>query len=350
MTGAAAQDGRIDWVDYAKGICIILVVVMHSTLGVEAATGRTGWMHAAVEFALPFRVPAFFLIAGLFLARTIDRDWRTYLDRKVVHFAYFYLLWMTIQFVVKTPGLTAAAGLPAAGQLYLLSLIEPFGTLWFIYLLPVFFVVTKLVRRVPVPVVWAVAAALEIAPIATGWTVIDEFAARFVYFYSGYAFAAAVFALAARAQAKPALTLAALGVWGLVTGVLAHQGYATLPFVPLLAGLAGVAAVAAIAALMSRHDAFRALRYCGRNSIVIYLSFFLPMAAMRALLIKTGWIADIGSISAIVSATAVVGAVAIYQAVRFTPLKFLFERPAMFWLVPETKKKQEPRLAMQPAE
>ena len=37
------QAERIDWVDYAKGICIIFVVMMHSTLGVEAAAGREGW-------------------------------------------------------------------------------------------------------------------------------------------------------------------------------------------------------------------------------------------------------------------------------------------------------------------
>jgi len=46
-------------------------------------------------------------------------------------------------------------------RLYLLSLIDPFGTLWFIYLLPVFFVVIKLTRRVPVPVIWLAGAALE---------------------------------------------------------------------------------------------------------------------------------------------------------------------------------------------
>jgi UDP-glucose 4-epimerase len=35
-----SASGRIDWVDYAKGICIVLVVMMHSVLGVEAATGQ----------------------------------------------------------------------------------------------------------------------------------------------------------------------------------------------------------------------------------------------------------------------------------------------------------------------
>ncbi len=73
------------------------------------AAGHEGWMHPVVAFALPFRMPDFFLISGLFLANVIDRDWRTYLDRKVVHFVYFYLLWMTIQFAVKAPGLAARA-------------------------------------------------------------------------------------------------------------------------------------------------------------------------------------------------------------------------------------------------
>src|SRR5919112_1679816 len=101
---------RIDWVDYAKGICIILVVMMHSTLGLEQATGQQGWMHNVVEFARPFRMPDFFLLSGLFLASVIDRDWKTYLDRKVVHFAYFYLLWMTIQFAFKAPALAQGEG------------------------------------------------------------------------------------------------------------------------------------------------------------------------------------------------------------------------------------------------
>jgi uncharacterized membrane protein len=30
---------RVAWVDYAKGFCIIMVVMMHSTLGVEEAAG-----------------------------------------------------------------------------------------------------------------------------------------------------------------------------------------------------------------------------------------------------------------------------------------------------------------------
>src|SRR5436305_2401899 len=152
----AAATARVDWVDYAKGICIVMVVMMHSVLGVEKAAGETGFMHALVVFAKPFRMPDFFLISGLFLSVVIDRDWRTYLDRKVVHFAYFYLLWAAIQFAVKASVFVHEHGPLSTIWLYIQSFWEPFGTLWFIYLLPIFFVVTKATRalRLPPALLW----------------------------------------------------------------------------------------------------------------------------------------------------------------------------------------------------
>ena len=142
---------RIDWVDYAKGFCIIFVVMMHSTLGVEHALGQEGWLGKVVAFARPFRMPDFFLISGLFLAQVINRDWRTYLDRKVVHFVYFYLLWTLSQFLFKTPSLAHEHGTWGTVWLYVELFWEPFGMLWFIYLLPIFFVATKLARSLRVP-------------------------------------------------------------------------------------------------------------------------------------------------------------------------------------------------------
>ena len=114
-------------------------------------------MHVVVAFAKPFRMPDFFLISGLFLAQVIDRDWRTYLDRKVVHFAYFYVLW--VDDPVRLQGAVFAAEAAGyVGEQFPSAFIEPFGTLWFIYLLPIFFVVTKLTRRVPPLVIWLAAA------------------------------------------------------------------------------------------------------------------------------------------------------------------------------------------------
>jgi uncharacterized membrane protein YcfT len=337
---------RVDWVDYAKGFCIVFVVMMHSTLGVGNALGQEGWLHTVVAFARPFRMPDFFLISGLFLAQVIDRDWRTYLDRKVVHFAYFYLLWTAIQFALKAPGLAHEHGAGGLAYLYLETFWEPFGTLWFIYLLPIFFVVTKLAHglRIPPLLVWLAAAALQIASIHTGFTVIDEFASRFVFFYTGYVLAPRIFAFARDAQASPQAALAGLAIWTSVNGALVFNGLAEFPVVSLALGLAGAAAVVTLAALMAKRNVFLPLRYCGQNSIVIYLAFFLPMAASRTVLVKTGWIADVGTMSALVTLAGVIGALCLFWAVRMTPLRVLFERPEQFWLAP---KKQ---LVLQPAQ
>jgi len=335
MTAVPHAAERIDWVDYAKGICIIMVVMMHSVLGVELAAGQTGFMHALVAFAKPFRMPDFFLISGLFLPLVIDRDWRTYLDRKVVHFAYFYVLWVTIQFGFKAPAFAADAGWGHAGYLYLESFIEPFGTLWFIYLLPVFFVVIKLTRGLPPPLIWGAAALLEAAHVVTGWTVIDEFCARFVYIYSGYLFAELVFALSDRARAHPWRALAGLALWAVVDGGLVVLGYSEWPLVSLALGLAGACAIITAGTLLARMHWMNFFRFCGAHSIVIYLAFFLPMAATRTLLLKTGLIPDIGTISLIVTGVGVVGALVIWKTALALRANFLFERPAAFWIAPK---------------
>src|SRR6202795_333635 len=330
-----SSPGRVDWVDYAKGICIVMVVMMHSVLGVELTAGEKGFMHLLVTFAKPFRMPDFFLISGLFLSVVIDRDWRTYLDRKVVHFAYFYVLWVTIQFGFKAPSFAAETGWAHVGFMYLLSFIEPFGTLWFIYLLPIFFVVTKLTRKMPPLAVLSLAAALEMAHVLTGWTVIDEFCARFVYFYSGYLFAPYVFALSDRARARPGLALAGLALWAVVNGSLVGFGASEWPLVSLALGLAGACAIIVTGTLLARMQWLNFLRYCGEHSIVIYLAFFLPMAATRTLLLRSGLIPDIGTVSLIVTVVGVVGALAIWRIALALHANFLFERPAAFWIAPK---------------
>jgi uncharacterized membrane protein YcfT len=342
---AATASPRVDWVDYAKGICIVMVVMMHSVLGVELAAGETGFMHVLVAFAKPFRMPDFFLISGLFLPLVIDRDWRLYLDRKVVHFAYFYVLWVTIQFAFKAPGFAAESSWAHAGFLYLESFIDPFGTLWFIYLLPIFFVVIKLTRTVPPLLVWSLAALLETSRVATGWTVIDEFCARFVYIYSGYLLADYVFALSDRARSNPAHALAALAVWAILEGSFVALGLSELRAVSLMLGLAGACAVITTGTLLARARLLDFLRFCGEHSIVIYLAFFLPMAATRTLLLKSGLIHDIGTISLIVTIAGVFGALAIWRLALAAHLNFLFERPDAFWIAP-----RKPATQLQPAE
>lgn len=343
--------GRVPWVDTAKGICILLVVMMHSTLGVEAAAGATGWLGDVVAFAKPFRMPDFFLVSALFLSARIDADWRLYLDRKVLHFVYFYLLWVVIECLIKC-GLIYGLGPVEIVQHLALSLIQPQGTLWFIYLLAIFFVVTKLVRNVPVPVVWLVAAGLEMAPIHTGWVVIDQFAAMFVYFYTGHVLARHIFAFADKAGRHTWLAIAGLGVWALVNGVAVASGLAALPGAGLVLGFAGAIAITVLAATITDTVAGRSFAFAGARSIAIYLAFFLPMAVMRMALLKLGIIADVGTVSAVVTVFAFMAPLVALAIADRTVFRFLFKRPHWARIVPagRPQKPQAPAGALTPAE
>jgi uncharacterized membrane protein YcfT len=323
------MDERVDWVDVAKGFCICMVVMMHSTLGVEKAADATGWMGYVVEFARPFRMPDFFLIAGLFLSHRINAPWRLFLDRKVIHFAYFYVLWLTIQFAFKAPGFAAEEGWAGVVRDYLMAFIEPWGTLWFIYHLALFLTVSKLLKSVPWPLVWIGGAALEIAHINTGSVLVDEFCSRFIYFYTGYVFAQFVFRFAAKVGSDRRIGMAGLALWAVIHGAIVFNGYGDWPFVSLALGLAGAMAVVTAAVLFVATPAVRPLRWLGEQSIVVYLAFFLPMAVSRTLLLKTGVITDIGTISVLVTLCGILAPVLFYALVKRTGWGlFLFERPA----------------------
>ena len=335
---------RIDWVDYAKGFCIVMVVTMHSTFGVEFAAGARTWVHAVSDFTHPFRMPDFFLISGLFLGRVIARDWKSFADRRIVHFAYFYILWLTIQLAFKAPQIAHDHGALEVLRVYLLSFIDPFGTMWFIYLLPIFFAVTKLVRRVPPLAVFAIGVVLESLHLNTQWTLIDEFSARFVYFYCGYWLGTHFFTLARRAQEHPLAGIAGLALWAAFNWAMVWLKLDLVPGVSLAMGFLGASAVVTLAALLSKVRLFDLLRYAGEHSLIIYLSFFLPMAATRTLLLKTGVIPDLGAVALIVTFVAIAAPLVLQRIVRGTWAGFLFERPAMFRLGGER------RPALAPAE
>ena len=107
------------------------------------------------------------------------------------------------------------------------------------------------------------------------------------------------------------------------------MGYAALPGVHLALGFVGSLAVCLTAALLTQLPWMNWLRWLGEHSIVVYLSFSIPMAASRELLLKTGLITDVSMFSVLVMTVALVSPLILYWLIKKTGWgKFLFERPA----------------------
>lgn len=354
--------GRLGWVDVAKGLSIILVVMMHSAFGVGADTGGVGYLHYVIGWATPFRMPEFFLISGLFLAQVIDRPWLRYADRRVVHYFYFYALWAVIHILFKV-GLGERDPVLAAEYL-LWAIVEPYGVLWFIYMLAVLAAAAKVVRELRIPH-WAAllaGAALQMAPIHTGSYVVDQFAEFFVFFYAGYALAPAIFDIVAKAERHVAAAIAGLAAWAVVNGMLVfspgyrvlpdhvEMGLAGLPGLHLVLAIIGAIALCVAAGLLARLPFMGWLRWLGAKSIVVYLAFALPMAVTRTVLVRLGLISDTGLLSTVVMLVAILSPLVLYWLIQRTGFgRFLFERPAWAHL-PGAPGSRQALAARQPAE
>ena len=337
---------RVDWVDHAKGWTILLVVLMHASLGVGAEMAATGWTHEIVRFAKPFRMPDFFFVAGLFAGAEATLPWRVFLDRRVLHFAYFYGLWAVLLISLRAIGDDGTPLLPAL----LTAIHDPYSSLWFIYVLPAMFLTLRLAALLPAGVVLTGALGLHLLAarhedggaymLAATWsgnTAIDSYLMFAVFFLLGHYVRDHVFRFAGIVRAHPAAALAALAVWAGLNGLATQAGWLGAPGALFVSGLAGALAVIAMAVLLSRLPLFGWLGLLGRHSLVIYLAYAVPLAVARELALRSGLVSDTGTIAALATAAAIAAPILLHRLTTGTRAGFLFERPGWARLAPSSR-------------
>lgn len=344
---------RMNWVDTAKGLSIILVVMMYSAYNTGEYTGEVGFLHYVIGFATPLRMPEFFLISGLFLSQVIARPWRRYADRRVVHYFYFYGVWAFIMIAMKV-GLYGASPLSMVHDVAL-AVIEPYGVLWFIYMLAIFSVAAKLAWQFRLPhwLVISMAALLQMSQFHSISYVVTQFCAYFVFFYVGYVIAPLVFRLVIWAENNVALAVCGLCVWALTNGLLVfspgfavlpretQMGYAAFPPLHLALAIAGALALCVMGALLSKLSFMDWLRWLGEHSLVVYLAFTIPMSLFRAFALSSGLLTQTGPLSLAVLVVATASPVILYLLVkRFNVATFLFERPSWARVAEDVKSVQ----------
>ena len=125
---AGAPRPRLVWADAAKGLCILLVVLHHSTVKhlpavLPADLSAVGEAWLALTAALkPIRMPLFFLLSGLFAAGALRRPWAQVLTARVLTPYWVYAVWLGLLAVVfslertlvmnRTQGVGDLAGRP----------------------------------------------------------------------------------------------------------------------------------------------------------------------------------------------------------------------------------------------
>jgi uncharacterized membrane protein YcfT len=258
---------------------------------------------------------------------------------------YFYVLWLAIQLAIVEAELLVASPSSFLAT-FAHALIEPINTLWFVHMLAIFYLVTRLLRHVPVAVVFTAAAALHMAYIAgfipADSVVIKEFSSRYVFFFTGYVAAPWIFAFARSVTSAPRRAVYGLVAWGVINGVMAARGLHFWPVLSLVMGFAGATAIVTLGSLLAQRDWAWPLRYAGVNSIVIYLTFFFPKGVLSRLAVAVVPHWDVALVSLVITAVAVVTPLVFHRMIRDTWLSFLYVRPPAIRLVDSDRYKRLP--------
>ncbi|MDQ4116820.1 MAG: acyltransferase family protein, partial [Actinomycetota bacterium] len=332
--------GRIEWVDAAKGMSILLVVVHHVVILLEPHGLVAGPVSALNTALASLRMPLFFLASGLFAAAPLAASWRALLHKRVAFFGYLFVLWTVLQSVVF---LSLPADVPPPGSArswadVAWEALLPGPAMWFLYALAVFSVVGKLVRRVPA---WAqlVGSGALCAAVGAGLLTFDSFAwtfmARYLFFFLlGVHARAVVEAVAARSSLL--LVVAGGALCGVAAGASVVLGLRDVFGVAFVLNVVAVTFGVLLAGYLSRFRAFVPLVVLGRHTLPVYLTNVLVVAgivaAIRHLPLPpvAGWVGPPVLAVLVVGVTLVAAEVLRAAGARwlFTLPPFLAYRPA----------------------
>lgn len=192
---------REQWVDYAKGIGIILVVIGHVNRGLDSAgiSISEPFFKVFDSIIYTFHMPLFFFLSGLFFISSIQKNGKpAFIKKKIATIAYPYVIWSIIQgsiaillsnFTNKKTDFISVLSFP----------YHPIGQFWFLYALFMIFIVASFIYNernftTQLPIITTVSFLLYIYSLNIG----DSFNLNFitnniVFFFSGCVFSALKF-------------------------------------------------------------------------------------------------------------------------------------------------------------
>jgi fucose 4-O-acetylase-like acetyltransferase len=266
--------GRLDWIDAARGIGIILVVYGHAIRGLLNAHlyPPSPALIAQDSLIYSFHMPLFFFVSGLFAGRIGDRN--KWFRSRIATIVWPYFLWSIAQSLINMAAGSMVNSRVEWGEL-LSILWDPIAQFWFLYAL----FLCQLLLLLPRPVFYALAL---ISVVATGlFHGIIGLTIRDLPF-----FAAGVWLTAMRADQASETRRAAVGItivaWALFAAALSIRPLLVGPadsIARVVIGLAGTVGTLGVARLIAARTP--PLVWLGAASMPIFLLHVIFTAGLR---------------------------------------------------------------------
>lgn len=289
-----SANGRINWIDYAKGFGIFFVVVIHVINGLINAGIITDpfLMHLGESwFFYSFDMVIFFTLSGLFISRSVRKPLREFLNTRLRLMIYPYVLWSLISLVLGTIMVNQTnSGLSLTGENLLRIVIDPILHFWFIYALFILVMLYIIMGKLNLKPIWffmVIFVVFCIGQITWHLGLTDDLP----YYLWGILQYSIFFALGTQFSDKirtvpptaPMRTLSfgaviCLGVW--VFFVLNGVDFALAWLRPVVA-LVGGMGIFFVCMILARLNAFPIIKHWGLLSLEIYLAHVMAATGFR---------------------------------------------------------------------
>lgn len=307
-SSAYVKQLRLNWIDYAKGIGIILVVYDHvmSNLRFSGSGIDQTFYDYSYKLITSFHMPLFFFLSGLFIEKSLAKGTKLFLLNKLNTIAYPYLVWSIIQGSLLVILSTYTVSASPDNALTFVNLPfhiafdpTPLVQLWFLYVLFAANLAFLLLKRLTGSTYLVFGFALLVylaSPYAEGIETLRRFMSMFLYFMSGIVCAKALKQNLTSVTATlfnmnlGRLVIVAIGVmlleFVILQADLTQVGVRGEPSAELFMAVSGISVVLLLSLYCSKHQILDLIRYLGVMSLPIYLAHILVIGGMKVILQK----------------------------------------------------------------
>ena len=294
---------RIEWVDILKGLTIILVVIVHGTIGIQDSKAGSYLLYPQIISTIrniihSFDMPLFFIVAGAFVGHWGDLPIKKAFEKKAWRLGYPYFFW---------GGITACAMEFASGSIngklgfhnYLNSWYIPFSEYWFLYIMFFMFVLYYIYNSLHFPAYLHTKLFLSLSLLAfiVNPYIPNVWISRLMFSFWIY-FAIGIYIASINLHYKingngthllgsliVFLIIEFIYLWQLAGNPHSKNVY----YLFFCTSVSGTYFVANLAALISRSKGLIRLYldFCGKYSMQIYCTHIFFLAGMRMILLKT---------------------------------------------------------------
>ncbi|MGH8582442.1 MAG: acyltransferase family protein [Gammaproteobacteria bacterium] len=325
----------MDWVDYAKGIGISLVVYGHVLRGIyHAALGLSeAFFFYSDSIVYSFHMPLFFFLSGLFVRNSLStRGGLAFLTEKLRLIVYPYFIWSLLQGGVEVVFSDYTNGNATVAELWRV-LYQPRAQFWFLYSLLWMYglYLTAATLRSPSYVLLLVSMVLLYYPVESPLLGLSGLFKNLIYFVLGTLLLSS--SLTERAdQLRSSVIAVAVMLFAVLEGVTFYEAWQPGATVCFSLAIIGIASAVLVSMQLAKSGRLVWICTVGRYSMPIYLAHILTGNGLRIGLQKLLGLQDPG---VHLLAGVVVGLampIVVYRLSRTVGFPYLFElrqpRPA----------------------